>query len=68
MALSHGWRFGLQQQRYEGAEQNKELMDFVTKEISLRKYLITFSPTDEEFEELHFFIELQDCLRGSGTS
>jgi hypothetical protein len=67
MALSHGWRFGLQQQRYEGAEQNKELMDFVTKEISLRKCFITFSPTDEEFEELHFFIELQDCLMESRT-
>lgn len=67
MALSHGWRFGLQQQRYEGVKQNLELMDHVKKEISLRNYFIRFSPTDEEFEELHFFIELQDCLMGTGT-
>ena len=67
MALSHGWRFGLQQQRYEGVKQNLELMDHVKKEISLRNYFIRFSPTDEEFEELHFFIELKDCLMGSGT-
>lgn len=67
MALSHGWRFGLQQQRYEGVKQNLELMDHVKKEISLRNYFIGFSPTDEELEELHFFIELQDCLMGSGT-
>lgn len=67
LALSHGWRFGLQQQRYEGIKQNLELMDHVKKEISLRNYFIRFSSTDEEFEELHFFIELQDCLMGSGT-
>lgn len=67
MALSHGWRFGLQQHRYEGVKQNLELMDHVKKEISLRNYFIRFSPTDEEFEELHFFIELQDCLMGTGT-
>lgn len=67
IALSHGWRFGLQQQRYEGAEQNKELMDFVKKELSMLKCSIRSSPTSRELEELDFFIELQDCLMESGT-
>lgn len=67
MALSHGWRFGLQQQRYEGTEQNLELINHVKKEISLRNCFISFLSTDEELEELEFFIELQDCLMGART-
>lgn len=44
MALSHGWRFGLQQQRYEGVKQNLELMDHVKKKYPCVIISLDFHP------------------------
>lgn len=67
-ALSYGWRFGFQNQKFATSEINLELAGRINKELVLRKLFLSRYASNKEIEELVFLQELKEGLIGEAIS
>ena len=63
-ALSYGWRFGFQNQKFVTSEINLELAERINKELTLRKSYLNRFISNREIEELVFLQDLEEGLIG----
>ncbi|MDU6606233.1 MAG: hypothetical protein U0M29_04100 [Streptococcus salivarius] len=67
-ALSYGWRFGFQNQKFVTSEINLELAERINKELTLRKSYLNRFISNREIEELVFLQDLEEGLIGGAYS
>lgn len=67
-ALSYGWRFGFQNQKFATSEINLELAERINKELALRKSYLKRFISNREIEELMFLQDLEESLIGGTIS
>lgn len=67
-ALSYGWRFGFQNQKFATSEINLELVERINKELALRKLFLSRYASNKEIEEVVFLQELKEGLIGEAIS
>lgn len=67
-ALSYGWRFGFQNQKFATSEINLELAERIKKELTLRKSYLKRFISNREIEELVFLQDLEEGLIGGAVS
>lgn len=67
-ALSYGWRFGFQNQKFATSEINLELAERIKKELTLRKSYLKRFMSNREIEELVFLQDLEESLIGGAVS
>lgn len=67
-ALSYGWRFGFQNQKFATSEINLELAGRINKELVLRKSYLKRFISNREIEELVFLQDLKEGLIGGTIS
>lgn len=67
-ALSYGWRFGFQNQKFATSEINLELAGRINKELALRKSYLKRFISNREIEELVFLQDLEEGLIGGTIS
>ena len=67
-ALSYGWRFGFQNQKFATSEINLELAERIKKELTLRKSFLKRFISNREIEELVFLQDLEEGLIGGAYS
>ena len=67
-ALSYGWRFGFQNQKFATSEINLELAERIKKELTLRKSYLKRFISNREIEELVFLQDLEEGLIGGAYS
>ena len=67
-ALSYGWRFGFQNQKFVTSEINLELAEHINKELTLRKSYLNRFISNREIEELVFLQDLEEGLIGGAYS
>lgn len=63
-ALSYGWRFGFQNQKFATSEINLALMKRINKELALRKLFLSRFASNREIEEVVFLQDLKEGLIG----
>lgn len=66
-ALSYGWGFGFQNQKFATSEINLELAERIKKELALRKSYLKRFISNREIEELVFLQDLEESLIGGGA-
>ena len=66
-ALSYGWRFGFQNQKFATSEINLELAERIKKELALRKSYLKRFISNREIEELVFLQDLEESLIGGAV-
>lgn len=67
-ALSYGWRFGFQNQKFATSEINLELAGRINKELVLRKSYLKRFISNREIEELVFLQELEEGILSGAIS
>ncbi len=67
-ALSYGWRFGFQNQKFATSEINLELAGRINKELTLRKSYLKRFMSNREIEELVFLQELEEGILSGAIS
>lgn len=67
-ALSYGWRFGFQNQKFATSEINLELAGRINKELTLRKSYLKRFISNREIEEVVFLQDLKEGLIGGTIS
>ena len=67
-ALSYGWRFGFQNQKFATSEINLELAGRINKELALRKSYLKRFISNREIEELVFLQELEEGILSEAIS
>ncbi|WP_231606013.1 hypothetical protein [Streptococcus salivarius] len=67
-ALSYGWRFGFQNQKFATSEINLELVGRINKELALRKSYLKRFISNREIEEVVFLQDLREGLIGGTIS
>lgn len=67
-ALSYGWRFGFQNQKFATSEINLELAGRINKELVLRKSYLKRFISNREIEEQVFLQELEEGILSGAIS
>lgn len=67
-ALSYGWRFGFQNQKFATSEINLELAERINKELTLRKSFLRRYISNKEIDEQVFLQELKEGILSGAIS